>query len=349
MKKLVTAVLVGLTLTLTACGEEGDPPPTTTTEAAETTTEAASGIQDLILGDTMTVTRCGGDVPCEIDITLSQATLTETCPHGVSYPDMQAMDPEGSLYLTFEGEFHVIDSQTNFSVAETDFTAVDPEGYATSNLIAYDCENLGVDKNLSNPVDPGLKRSGQLILAIPDNTETVRFTQYWDPVTYEFDVTDLDVEPGAGERPLPASASTTSAGSEDATEPTTESMEPSDDAGEANSASIWNEPGIGYNCAATDAWTDDPANCTAANLGGDPAYDIHWGPDAASPANDPTQDLSNIPYSEGGTCPAYRCGYGTDAEGNDLNQEKADSHAWWNECIAANTAEYCRANDPWQQ
>lgn len=28
--------------------------------------------------------------------------------------------------------------------------------------------------------------------------------------------------------------------------------------------------------------------------------------------------------------------------------EKQAGHAWWAECVAANTAEYCRANDPWQ-
>lgn len=30
-------------------------------------------------------------------------------------------------------------------------------------------------------------------------------------------------------------------------------------------------------------------------------------------------------------------------------QERNDGHSWWGECIAENTAEYCRANDPWQQ
>lgn len=349
MKKIITAALAGLALTLSACSGESDSSPVTSTEAAETTLEQASGVQELILGEPMTVTRCGGDVPCEIEITLEEATLTETCPYGVSYPDMQAMDPEGTIYLTFEGEFHVIDAKNNFSVSETDFTAVDPDKFVTTNLIAYDCEDLDVDKHLSNPVDPGLKRAGHIILAIPENTQTVRFTQFWDPVTYEFDVTDLDMEPGAGERPLPSPSPATPTGKEETTQPTMASAESSDDTTQPNSASMWNEPGVGYNCAATDAWTDNPANCTSENLGGDASYDTYWGPDAAIPAGEVPQDLNNIPYSEGGTCPAYRCGYGTDAEGNDLNQERAESHAWWSDCIAINSAEYCRANDPWQQ
>lgn len=342
MKKILTALAASvLTLTFSACSDTQDATAPSTT-ATPTTTDRASGLQDLVLGETITVTRCGADVPCEVDITFTDATLTDTCPYGVSYPDMQATDPEGTQYLTFEGEFHVVDAQTNFSVSESDFTAVDSDSYATSSLTAFDCEDLNVDEHLSNPVDPGLKRAGHLILAIPENTETVRFTQFWDPVSYEFDVTDLDVEPGAGERPLPASASAPPVTTQEAATPAVAATE-------GAAASMWTEPGVGYQCAGTDAWTNDPANCTAANLGGDPSYDTQWGPGAAIPAGETGQDLSNIPYANGGTCPAYKCGYGTDAEGNDLNQEKADSHAWWGECIAVNTTEYCRANDPWQQ
>lgn len=32
----------------------------------------------------------------------------------------------------------------------------------------------------------------------------------------------------------------------------------------------------------------------------------------------------------------------------EVEAEKRAGHDWWAECIAANTAEYCRANDPWQ-
>lgn len=32
----------------------------------------------------------------------------------------------------------------------------------------------------------------------------------------------------------------------------------------------------------------------------------------------------------------------------EVEAEKQAGHDWWGECIAVNTAEYCRANDPWQ-
>lgn len=77
---------------------------------------------------------------------------------------------------------------------------------------------------------------------------------------------------------------------------------------------IWTEPGVGYQCAATDAWVSDPANCTAANLGGDPAYDDIWGPDAAMPADQMWMNENGpAPSYEG--CPAAICGYGHNDQG----------------------------------
>lgn len=32
----------------------------------------------------------------------------------------------------------------------------------------------------------------------------------------------------------------------------------------------------------------------------------------------------------------------------EVEAEKQVAHDWWGECITANTAEFCRANDPWQ-
>ena len=71
--------------------------------------------------------------------------------------------------------------------------------------------------------------------------------------------------------------------------------------------SIFNEPGVGYQCPGTDAFTDDPANCTSANLGGDPSYDEIY------PGGYPADE---VPFADGGTCAAAICGYGHDENGN---------------------------------
>lgn len=78
---------------------------------------------------------------------------------------------------------------------------------------------------------------------------------------------------------------------------------------------IFSSPGVGYQCGGTDAWVYDPANCVAANLGSDPAYDTMFGPGAARAADDIYQDLSQVPVADGGTCAAAVCGYGTNSQG----------------------------------
>lgn len=59
-------------------------------------------------------------------------------------------------------------------------------------------------------------------------------------------------------------------------------------------------------------------------------------------------DPNSIPYADGGTCPAYLCGYGTDENGNP-RPNNTEIQSWWGECIAVNSTEYCRENDPYQQ
>ncbi|WP_229676673.1 hypothetical protein [Corynebacterium marinum] len=161
-----------------------------------------------------------------------------------------------------------------------------------------------------------------------------------------------------------SSSSTASAISEKST---TESVEPSPEpayaaevptTAEAAPQGIWSETGVGYRCGATDAWVYDPANCTAANLGGDPSYDQLWGPAAAVSAEEfynslnspaPTEqyvDPATVPIADGGACPAYLCGYGHDENGNP-NPSSGEIQGWWMDCIAVNTEDYCRANDPY--
>ena len=78
---------------------------------------------------------------------------------------------------------------------------------------------------------------------------------------------------------------------------------------------------------------------------------VEW-PDCALPPQQaanlgPGPDPATIPYADGGTCPAYKCGYGHDENGNP-NPSNSEIQSWWSDCTAGNTAEYCRANDPYQ-
>ena len=78
---------------------------------------------------------------------------------------------------------------------------------------------------------------------------------------------------------------------------------------------------------------------------------VEW-PDCALPPQEaanlgPGPDPATIPYADGGTCPAYKCGYGHDENGNP-NPSNSEIQSWWSDCTAGNTAEYCRENDPYQ-
>lgn len=78
---------------------------------------------------------------------------------------------------------------------------------------------------------------------------------------------------------------------------------------------------------------------------------VEW-PDCELPPQEaanlgPGPDPATIPYADGGTCPAYKCGYGHDASGNP-NPSNSEIQSWWSDCTAVNTAEYCRENDPYQ-
>ncbi|AKK05258.1 hypothetical protein CMUST_04580 [Corynebacterium mustelae] len=61
-------------------------------------------------------------------------------------------------------------------------------------------------------------------------------------------------------------------------------------------------PAARYQCPQTDAFVNDPSECAAVYAG--------------AQLSQQELDLSQIPIADGGTCPAYLCGYGTDENGN---------------------------------
>ena len=76
---------------------------------------------------------------------------------------------------------------------------------------------------------------------------------------------------------------------------------------------------------------------------------VEW-PDCALPERQASQlgpgpNPATIPYSEGGTCPAYLCGYGHDENGKP-RPNNPEIQGWWGECIAANPQEYSRTTVP---
>lgn len=86
--------------------------------------------------------------------------------------------------------------------------------------------------------------------------------------------------------------------------------------GNANSAaggsrSIWAPAGQGQKCPGTDAWVWDYSDCNPSNGVIDPE---EFNRILEEQNQQPSHD--GVSVADGGTCPAYLCGYGTDDQGN---------------------------------
>lgn len=84
-----------------------------------------------------------------------------------------------------------------------------------------------------------------------------------------------------------------------------------DNAGTSATRSIWAPPGQGIQCPGTDAFVWDFADCNPSNGVIDPnEFNRMVEQQNQQPAHD------GVPIADGGTCPAYLCGYGHDEQGN---------------------------------
>lgn len=84
-----------------------------------------------------------------------------------------------------------------------------------------------------------------------------------------------------------------------------------------------------YRCPQTDNYVTDPSEC-----------------ETPVAVTDIAPDPATVPFADGGTCPAYKCGYGHDENGNP-NPSSGEIQGWWMDCIAINDESYCRENDPY--
>ena len=133
----------------------------------------------------------------------------------------------------------------------------------------------------------------------------------------------------------PATSSTTSATSspsstsEEVPEPSDEAPVDAAEPASVEQRGIWAPPGQGHRCPGTDAYVWDFADCNPSNgvIDPDEFYRLMEG-GGAHPIPDTSGAYVRAPEEEA---------------------EKEAAHSWWAECIAANDAEICRENDPWQQ
>lgn len=193
MKHVALPVTVLAALTLAACSNPQD---TAMPEPANTPATSNDTVEPLKLGEEFTITNCNGGEPCEVNVKFSNIALTEACPDGANDYSDTTTATEDTIYLTVEGEYEVVKSPTNYSISEMDFDATTSDGVSHEPEVAYDCKSPDVDESLDNPVDQGMKRVGKLTMAIDRSVNTLRFSPMWEQVSREFDLSQLNVEPG---------------------------------------------------------------------------------------------------------------------------------------------------------
>ncbi|AJE67484.1 hypothetical protein SB89_07990 [Corynebacterium glutamicum] len=229
---------------------------------------------------------------CIGEITIAKITIGENCETGIiDFGEESNADTTGKQVMQVWGELEVIKGREgqngeSLKVSVDDPKVIDGEGF-TQNTERYHCQQIDNYESWVYPVRAGQKARIYGDFLIPEGAKTLL-------------VEDYEIE-----LPKP-----------NVSEPSTETEVPSEmQTSPSIPEPIFSSPGVGYRCGGTDAWVFDPANCIAANLGSDTSYDTMFGPDAAIPAGENYQDLSQIPIADGGTCPAYLCGYGTNDQG----------------------------------
>lgn len=290
MRRL-SALLLMLPLFLAACSDTEDSIQSGVT-APEATTSMVAPVTAQI-GDPIEVTCFWND--CIGEVTLTDMTVAEECRYGVAdYGEGYNQAIDGKEILQLWGEFSLAKGRVGQNGEELNVSlddptaAIDAEGFKQTPT-RYQCQSADDGhESWSTVLTAGQKARIYGDFLIPEGATVIV-------------IEGREIE-------LPAREETTQAPAQERAASTAAAEQPLP-------TTMWTEPGVGYQCFGTDAWTNDPANCTAANLGGDPSYDTQWGPAAAIPADETVQDLSNVPYADGGTCPAYLCGYGTNDQG----------------------------------
>lgn len=179
----------------------------------------------------------------------------------------------------------------------------DPDGYITrERTISTSCGDI--DELEARNAQRGDKFRGARWLAedvdpqseILINTPTAQGAPITEVFVLNLGEIDLEAtpEPAPAPEPEPAAAPASS-GSSTTGEP----------------RSIWAPPGQGHRCPGTDARVWDFADCNPSNGVIDPEeLNRMVEQQNQQPAHD------GVPIADGGTCPAYLCGYGHDEHGN---------------------------------
>lgn len=283
MKRRLAPLILAIPLFLAGCADNtGDSEQASTPEAAPaeaSTTSATSEPEIIDVGETVTGI-CTGVNDCDMNLTITSLTTSDTC---TPWDDMWADQTreEDEIFLDVEAEVEVIDAEYDLE----SMTMGSPEvllddGFTASAPEAYYCDNKSRE-SWGTVIDEGEKRRIARIFRIPENSV------YMELGGVRWEIPPIESQ---------AQSISTSVATETTSAAVTEDPYIVE--------CLFGTPGPSLMSDGTTIYTDYCFNA----LGG-PAY---LEQESQSGFQD---DPSNIPFADGGTCPAYKCGYGTNDQG----------------------------------
>ncbi|QGU07164.1 hypothetical protein COCCU_06100 [Corynebacterium occultum] len=250
----------------------------TDTTTSSATSKASPDPVVLELGETANLT-VGADGPRDINVRIDDISVSEQCHTGLNgYSDgpYDGYYNDHGYFIQITGEFEVIEHQVNYSVSGWDGTTAD--GYAVDFMPTSECNDPADDM-------PGFRSFSNPIDA---GQKARAVEEYWVAELPENIVLDEPYEPVSFAWPVP----------QDISEPTPREGAPIDQSTTAAQETSATTPqGSSQSDPYAEHYYSSPDN---------PALAEHYAEQ---------ERLANIPVADGGTCPAYKCGYGTNDQG----------------------------------
>lgn len=300
MKKYLPAIILTVPLVLTACGntDQAEPQSAPETTAVETTSAAPNSPVKIKLGDTINLVQ-GANGTRDIDVTVNEISISDQCHTGLNGHTDEPEKP--GYYVRMIGEMHVKQSPNNFSFSDTSLTALDADDYtltiAPASACNYETDDLDGHQSFDDPIDEGQKARGALEFWVSGMPEKLVYSEPYEPTSWIWNITEVST---IESHPTKTSTEETQAASD---EPYVAEC-------------LFGTPGPSLMSDGTTVYTD---YCFNKNGGPEYLQQESWANSPDNPAlseyYEEQERLAGIAIADGGTCPAYLCGYGTNDQG----------------------------------
>lgn len=200
-KTLAPLALTALLIAGCSSAETDTPTSGTPVTEALTTTTAENTDTQTALGETNKFTCTDPEYPCDIDFTIEEIALDQTCPEGVAGYWEHPTHEENQIFITIIGNTTVNQAEWNGDATIDGFGIRDADGFTHEAKTAFGCESDAFEE--WGNVRVGDSAQGRTTLLIPDSVTELLVRHVGSPESYTYDLTGIEVGPGGGEPEMP--------------------------------------------------------------------------------------------------------------------------------------------------